>query len=227
MPGDCSAGEEDDRHHENNAGDDHHPRRGLVEPRMRCSVRGRRRAGGWRLDQGFGCLGHFLIMPTRTPAIKHRAHRVAGDRPAQPDALPPAAQSGRVPTVLAAQEPGETQNDHGDEHDSRDDRHPGRYLIKPLGMFAAPARWAAARRETAGSTAEVSRSCFFIMPQVSSGRDRTAGREVSVHPASAKPPASPASLGARRPAAGTPGCIGSDGLRERRSQRRGDRLRRL
>jgi hypothetical protein len=35
---------------------------------------------------------------------------------------------------LAAQEPGETQNDHSNEHDSGNDRHPRRCLIKPLRM---------------------------------------------------------------------------------------------
>jgi len=109
MPGDRGAGEEDDRHHENNAGDDHHPGRGLVEPRMPGKRRRRRRrASGRQLDRGFGCLGHPSIMPRCEPAIKH--------------------------PVLAAEEPGETQNDRGNEQDSRNDRHPSRYLVKPLRM---------------------------------------------------------------------------------------------
>ena len=68
------AGEEDDRHDENNAGDDHHPGRSLVEPRRLRYVRAEAEAGrGGRLELGFGCLGHPSIMPTRAPAIKHRA----------------------------------------------------------------------------------------------------------------------------------------------------------
>jgi len=116
MPGDCGASEEDDRHDENNAGDDHHPRRSLVEPRRLRY--GRRRAGGWRLDLVLGCLGHLSIMPTCAPTNKHRALFSRG-----------------VPTALAAEEPGETQNDHGNEHDPCNDRHPRRYLIEPLRMF--------------------------------------------------------------------------------------------
>lgn len=73
MPGGEGAGEEDDRHDENSAGDDHHPGRSLVEARRLQCVRRRGRAGGWRLELGLGCLGHPSIMPTRAPAIKHRA----------------------------------------------------------------------------------------------------------------------------------------------------------
>ena len=77
MPGDEGAGEEDDRHDENSAGDDHYPGRSLVEARRLHCVRRRRRAGGWRLELGLGCLGHPSIMPTRTPAIKHLRSGVA------------------------------------------------------------------------------------------------------------------------------------------------------
>jgi hypothetical protein len=79
VPGDESTGEEDHRDHENCAGDDHYPGRDLVEPRMlRCvGRRRRRRPGMWRLDLGLGCLRHPSIMPTRAPAIKHRAEDVA------------------------------------------------------------------------------------------------------------------------------------------------------
>lgn len=139
MPGDRGASEEDNRDDENRAGDDHHPRRSLVEPRglgrvRRCGRR-RRRAGVRRLELWLGCLGHPSIMPTRAPAAKRRAHGVADPLPAQLNALPPAAgESGRAATGSVAQEPGETQNDHGNEHDARNDRHPGRRLINPLGV---------------------------------------------------------------------------------------------
>ena len=132
-PGNGGAGEEDNRHDENRAGDDHHPRRSLVEPRRlrhgrRCVWRWRR-AGVRRLELGLGCLGHPSIMPTRAPAIKRRADGVA-------DPLSAATRNrGDPATGLVAQEPGETQNDHGDEHDSRNDRHPGRGLINPLGVW--------------------------------------------------------------------------------------------
>jgi hypothetical protein len=130
MPSECGTGEEDDRHHENNPGDDHHPGRSLVEPRRSCYLRRRRRrrADGRRRDLGFGCLGHPSIMPTCAPTIKHPAHGVADESSARPDALPPTAPI-RPGGVLAAQEPGETQNDHGDEHDSGNDCHPRRCLI--------------------------------------------------------------------------------------------------
>lgn len=114
------AGEEDHRHDKNSAGDDHHPGRGLIEPRMVGLARRRRgRAEGWRLDLGLGCLGHPSIMPTCAPPIKYRAPGVASC-----DADPAVA-----PNVLVAQEPGETQNHHGDEQNSGDDRHPGRCLV--------------------------------------------------------------------------------------------------
>jgi hypothetical protein len=77
MPADCSAGEEDNRHHEHGACDDHHPRRGLIEARVRHggqrrgSMR-RRRGARRRLDRGFGCLGHASIMPRHGPAINQR-----------------------------------------------------------------------------------------------------------------------------------------------------------
>jgi len=65
----------------------------------------------------------------------------------------------------------------------------------------------------------MSRSCFFIMPQVSRSRDRTAAVKTSAP--------RPAKLEARRPAAGTPGLVAMNGLRVRRSQRRSDGRRRL
>jgi hypothetical protein len=66
MPSDRGAGEEDHRDHEDDACDDHHPRRGLIKARVLCRVRRRARR---RLDRGFGCFGHALIMPTHGPAI--------------------------------------------------------------------------------------------------------------------------------------------------------------
>ena len=130
VPADCRAGEEDNRHDENSAGDDHYPRRNLVKPRRsRCVGRRRRRAGRWGLNLGLRCLGHPSIMPTCAPAIKHRARGVASGFSAG------TADQAEVPTVLVAQEPGKTQNDHRNEHDSRNDRHPGRCLVKPLRMF--------------------------------------------------------------------------------------------
>jgi hypothetical protein len=91
VPGDEGAGEEDDRHDENSASDDHHPGRSLVEARRLHCVWRRRRAGGWRLELGLGCLGHPLIMPTRAPAIKHRAWE--SRRSYQTDALAPPTQN--------------------------------------------------------------------------------------------------------------------------------------
>jgi len=91
LPGDEGAGEEDDRHDENSAGDDHHPGRSLVEARRLHCVRRWRRAGGWRLELGLGCLGHPSIMPTRAPAIKHRAQKSRMSY--QTDALAPPTQN--------------------------------------------------------------------------------------------------------------------------------------
>jgi hypothetical protein len=76
MPGDCGAGEEDNRHDENNAGDDHHPCRNLVEPGRLCYVRRRSRVSGSRLDRGFRCFSHLLIMPRLETTIKRPAHEV-------------------------------------------------------------------------------------------------------------------------------------------------------
>jgi hypothetical protein len=90
MPGDCGTGEEDCRHDENRASDDHHPRRSLVEPRMFCKRRQRRRrSNGWQLDRRFGCLGHLSIMPRCEPAIKHPAHCVEGDDAGRPRSTDP------------------------------------------------------------------------------------------------------------------------------------------
>jgi len=69
-----NAGEEDDRNDENDARDDHHPRRDVIEPGVACHVR--RRRAGRRLERGFGCLGHDLIMPTCRPAINQLGARV-------------------------------------------------------------------------------------------------------------------------------------------------------
>jgi hypothetical protein len=77
VPSDCGAAEEDDRHDENNAGDDHHPRRDLEEPGRFCHVRRRSGVGGGRLDRGFGCFSHLLIMPRHTTSIKRLADEVA------------------------------------------------------------------------------------------------------------------------------------------------------
>jgi hypothetical protein len=63
------AGEEDNRQHEQNACHDHHPCRGPIEAgvlgRGRVYRRGRPHR---RLNRGFGCLGHVLIMPRQSPA---------------------------------------------------------------------------------------------------------------------------------------------------------------
>ena len=196
MPGDGSASEEDNRHDENNAGDDHHPRRGLEEPRRLRYVR-RRRAGGWRLDLVLGCLGHPSIMPTCEPAIKHRAlfNRAA-------------------PTVLTAQEPGEPQNDHGNEHDPRNDRHPRRCLIKPLRMFLRRRdkrrRDGRRRNRRLRCVAHASSSCLR------SAIAATGRRPLSVAGKSWSP----------APRCGDAGLtVTIAGLRVRRSQRWSDRLR--
>jgi hypothetical protein len=66
--GELDAGEEDNRQHEQNACHDHHPRRGPIEAgvlgRGRVYRRGRPHR---RLNRGFGCLGHVLIMPRQSP----------------------------------------------------------------------------------------------------------------------------------------------------------------
>ena len=122
VSGDRGAGEENDRHHENDASDDHYPRRYLVEPGMLYRIGGRRyiwRRRRRRLDRRFGCLGHVLIMPRHGPTINQPRARVC-----------------RASfTVLAVEQPGEFQNHHSNERYPGDDRHPGRYLVQPLGMI--------------------------------------------------------------------------------------------
>jgi hypothetical protein len=81
MPRDSGTGEEDHRDNENNSGDDHHPRRSLVEPRILCRIRRRSRVSGGRLDCGFRCFSHLLIMPRHRTTIKHSVQEVTVNYP--------------------------------------------------------------------------------------------------------------------------------------------------
>jgi hypothetical protein len=201
MPGDCGAGEEHNSHHEDDARHDHHPRRHLVQPRVQCRVRERRCSWrrGWargRLDRRFGCLRHVLIMPTQGPAINNRA------RESHAEATELA--------VLRPEHPGEFQNDHGDERDSRNDRHPGRYLVEP---FRIRCRCDDGRRRS-GRWRNRRLGCLAHTSHNASGQQRPrpgSGGEVAESPPrhDARRPTAPdpcraAKLGARRPL-GAPG----------------------
>jgi len=87
--------------------------------------------------------------------------------------------SGRPLTALAAERPGEFQNDHGDERDSRNDRHPGRYLVEPLGMWCR--RYGG--RRCGGRRWDRRLSCLAHTSHNASGQQRPragGGREVVV-----------------------------------------------
>ena len=58
-------------------------------------------------------MGHLLIMPRHGPGINQPRNRGA----------------------LIPEDPHEFQDDHGYQRYSGDDRHPGRYLVEPLGLW--------------------------------------------------------------------------------------------